>query len=459
VRDPASGRVTSATSGNVTEAWTYNEYGEVASKTSSFNGEAFFAIVYERGLLGRISQRTETVLGVTTVTEYEYDNAGQLVTVTEDGTLTESYSYDANGNRESALNSAGVANAAFDGQDRIISSGDFEYDFTDNGELQKKTNLVSGLVTSYVYDAVGNLIQVTLPSGDVVEYLVDAMRRRVGKKVNGVLERQWLWRGKLQPVAELDGAGNLVARFVYAGGVNVPELMVTPTATYRLLKDHLGSVRFVTNVATGAVVQEIRYDAWGRVLVDTNPGLQPFGFAGGLYDGETGLVRFGARDLDSQVARWTSKDPLTFTAGVNFYEYTRGDPVGGSDPSGLITGQCYQSIVRGCEEGCSAPFKGVCELACIALAVPDQEFGSGGYCPENENTAPDICDDVLPPVVPPLPDPGDDCEARVFACDACCVASFDGVEQNECIAECGDAYDLCLTAGGSPVLIGFICWR
>jgi hypothetical protein len=29
---------------------------------------------------------------------------------------------------------------------------------------------------------------------------------------------------------------------------------------------------------------------------DTAPGLQPFGFAGGLYDSDTGLVRFGARD-------------------------------------------------------------------------------------------------------------------------------------------------------------------
>ena len=38
------------------------------------------------------------------------------------------------------------------------------------------------------------------------------------------------------------------------------------------------------------------YDAFGRVLADTAPGFQPFGFAGGLYDHDTGLVRFGARD-------------------------------------------------------------------------------------------------------------------------------------------------------------------
>ena len=43
-------------------------------------------------------------------------------------------------------------------------------------------------------------------------------------------------------------------------------------------------------------------------LNDTNPGFQPFGFAGGLYDPDTGLVRFGARDYDAETGRWTSKE-------------------------------------------------------------------------------------------------------------------------------------------------------
>jgi len=47
-----------------------------------------------------------------------------------------------------------------------------------------------------------------------------------------------------------------------------------------------------------SVAQRIDYDAWGIVTLDTSPGFQPFGFAGGLQDGATGLVRFGARDYD-----------------------------------------------------------------------------------------------------------------------------------------------------------------
>ena len=63
----------------------------------------------------------------------------------------------------------------------------------------------------------------------------------------------------------------------------------------------------------------------------------PFGFAGGLYDPDTGLVRFGARDYDPFTGRWTSKDPILFAgAQANLYVYVGNDPVNSLDPSGLI---------------------------------------------------------------------------------------------------------------------------
>jgi hypothetical protein len=34
---------------------------------------------------------------------------------------------------------------------------------------------------------------------------------------------------------------------------------------------------------TGSIAQRVDYDAFGNVILDTNPGFQPFGFAGGLY--------------------------------------------------------------------------------------------------------------------------------------------------------------------------------
>jgi len=49
--------------------------------------------------------------------------------------------------------------------------------------------------------------------------------------------------------------------------------MVMTDGVYRLITDHLGSVRLVVNAETGAVVQRMDYDAFGRVLNDTNDGL------------------------------------------------------------------------------------------------------------------------------------------------------------------------------------------
>jgi RHS repeat-associated protein len=117
--------------------------------------------------------------------------------------------------------------------------------------------------------------------------------------------------------------------------------MIKGGTTYRIIADHLGSPRLVVDVATGAIAQRLSYDAFGRIEEDTNPGFQPFGFAGGLYDPETGLVRFGARDYDPEIGRWTAKDPLLFHSGsTNLYAYVGNDPVNRIDASGLGNPDC-----------------------------------------------------------------------------------------------------------------------
>jgi RHS repeat-associated protein len=189
--------------------------------------------------------------------------------------------------------------------------------------------------TTHEYDALGNLLLVTLSNGTVVEYIVDGLNRRVGKKIDGVSVKGFLYKDQLNPVAELDGQGNIVSRFVYATRANVPDFMVRDGRTLRIISDRLGSPRLIVDVDTGAILQRINYDEFGNVLNDSNPGYQPFGFAGGLYDVDTGLIRFGARDYDANVGRWTAKDPSRFEGGANLYAYVNNNPVNQLDLFGL----------------------------------------------------------------------------------------------------------------------------
>ncbi|HEX6616918.1 MAG TPA: RHS repeat-associated core domain-containing protein [Gemmatimonadales bacterium] len=320
--------------GSVLGVWSYDPKGALQGYTATVAGAPLFQTSYLRDSLSRITQLTETVQGVTTVAAFSYDSAGRLATVRRDGTLMASYRYDANGNRLDVTTPNGVVTASYDDQDRLTAYGTASYTYTANGEL--RTRVEGADTTTYAYDALGNLTQVALPDGTSIEYLVDPQNRRIGKQVNGALVRRFLWQSQLAPVAELDGTGALVSRFVYATRANVPDYLVKGGQTYRLVLDHLGSVRLVVNVADGTVAQRLDYDEFGRVTQNTNPGFQPFGFAGGLVDDQTGLVRFGARDYDPGTGRWTAKDPLGFGGGrANLYVYVDCDPVNSIDPTGL----------------------------------------------------------------------------------------------------------------------------
>lgn len=137
-------------------------------------------------------------------------------------------------------------------------------------------------------------------------------------------------------VAELNADDSVRARFVYATMGHVPDLMLSDDGVYRLITDARGSVRLVVDVDDGDIVQRMDYSPFGRVLNDSDPGFQPFGFAGGLWDEDTGLVRFGARDYDPETGRWTAKDPIRFGGGnTNLYGYVLSDPVNFVDPEGF----------------------------------------------------------------------------------------------------------------------------
>lgn len=335
-RDTQNGLITGSTLGSVTDSFAYSTFGEPSRYTASVSGSTLLDVQYTRDSLGRITSKTETVSGTTSTYAYTYDQAGRLTDVSTNGVNTGHYDYDTNGNRVGWAVPTGSGTATYDNQDRLVSYGSTTYSYTANGELLSKST--SGQTMTYNYDVLGNLKSATLADGTAIEYIVDGQNRKIGKKVNGALVQGFLYKDQLKPVAELDGAGNVVSRFVYGNRPNIPDYMIKGGITYRIITDHLGSPRLVVNSSTGAIAQQMDYNEFGEVINDTNPGFTPFGFAGGLYDRDTKLTRFGARDYDASVGRWTAKDRIRFAGGTtNLYGYvTNGDPVNYVDPSGLF---------------------------------------------------------------------------------------------------------------------------
>jgi RHS repeat-associated protein len=333
-RNTPNGLLTGTTLGSVADSLTYSSLGELTNYSASYTATAIYNAAYNRDALGRITQKIETVDNTSATYGYSYDTAGRLSAVSKDAVTVSTYNYDGNGNRSARTGAGGPLSASYDAQDRLTSYGSITYSYTASGESLSKNN--GAQTTTYQYDALGNLVKGTLPDGTVIDYLIDGENRRIGKKVNGTLVQGFLYQGSLRPIAELDGVNAVVSRFVYATHVNVPDYLIRDGVTYRIITDQLGSPRLVVDVATGNVAQRIDYDEFGQVLNDTHPGFQPFGFAGGLYDRDTKLVRFGARDYDAETGRWSAKDPIAFAGrDTNLYAYVSGDPVNFIDSSGL----------------------------------------------------------------------------------------------------------------------------
>jgi len=168
-----------------------------------------------------------------------------------------------------------------------------------------------------------------------ISYRHNALGNRVAKLINGVVTEQYLWQDLTTLLAIYDGAGQLKQRFEYTLG-HTPTSFTQDGQRYFIQADHLGSPRVITD-SSGSVVKVIDYDSYGNITQDSNPEFAiPFGFAGGLQDADTGLIRFGYRDYDPETGRWTARDPIGFAGGdTNLYGYVANNPISFIDPFGL----------------------------------------------------------------------------------------------------------------------------
>lgn len=343
-----NGQLENTKIGSVRDYYYYNSFGEIRSYKAKFQGEEIYSYELERDSIGRIIKKTETINEVTTIFDYVFDSAGRLIQVSANGVINSTYTYDLNSNRIGGIVHGENTSASYNSQDRLLTYNNYSYGHNLNGDRTYKglTNNPTPETSFFTnYDSLGNLLKVE-NNGNTIEYDFDPSMRRLGRNYNEIEKQGYIYNPEGKLIGEMSADLALVKTFVYASKSHVPDYYIDGSSNkFRIITDHLGSVRLLIAVNSGRVLKMMEHDEFGRVLQDTRPGFLPFGFAGGIYDKDTKLIRFGVRDYDPETGRWLSKDPIRFEGGdTNLYGYVMNDPVNFIDPEGQSAEDVFYSL-------------------------------------------------------------------------------------------------------------------
>jgi RHS repeat-associated protein len=276
---------------------------------------------------------------------YGYDGLDRLTSATS-ASVTQGWTYDANGNRLTQTGSAPSTYTNSASSNRVSSiSGSlprtYGYDaagntlsyagatFTYNNRGRMATASNAGTTATYTYDALGQRIRRATSSVTTL-YVYDEAGHLVGEySAAGALIQETVWLGDM-PVATLRPNGS--------GGVDV----------FYVHTDHLNTPRLVTDIANN-----IRWrwdsDPFGTTVPNENPsglGLFEYNlrFPGQQYDAVVGLHYNYFRDYDPAVGRYAESDPIGLNGGINTFAYAENRPADVIDPLGLKARVCCRKI-------------------------------------------------------------------------------------------------------------------
>jgi RHS repeat-associated protein len=280
---------------------------------------------------------------------YTYDPAGQLTSATysNPGIPGDAFGWDAAGNPARPGIDVGPGN-------RLKSDGTFTYQYDNEGNPTLRTEIATGATRQLVWDFRNRLVSVLDKDGagrltQQVDFTYDALDRRIAKRVRDaaghdvqtdfVYDRDNVLLDFLDP----DGPGGPLSPALamrYLDGPAVDQVFAQQDAAGHvlwLLPDHLGSTRDLAD-DSGAVVNHIVYDAFGKVVSQSNPAAGTrYLFTGRELDAETGLYYYRARYYDPATGRFLNEDPSRFGGGdVNLVRYVKDNPVSGKDPTGKV---------------------------------------------------------------------------------------------------------------------------
>jgi RHS repeat-associated protein len=349
-------------------------YGSVSSTVLSWSREydGYGRVIRELAPDSATSASPKT-------TVYGYDSSSRLAAVSSNGAscFTESYSYNARGDRTSS--SVGVCGAtttktnSFNAESQLTTSG-YVYDALGRNTFIPAVDAPannSGISLAYsLVDQVTGITQ----NGSTTSFTYDALGRRVNETAGSLTTVRHYSDSSDNPEWTTQQSGANLTTEIYTGSLGAG-LAVTTTfkGTARTSSMQLTDIRGHTvttlDLDSNSVGAWSVYDSFGNPQTSqTNTNLINYSSYGQQEraTNTTGLILMGARVYNSETNQFTSKDPIK-GGNENSYTYPN-DPMNTHDFSGL---DVWLSIaVWG---GAALLSLGLCALTagvgCLAIAV------------------------------------------------------------------------------------------
>ena len=194
---------------------------------------------------------------------------------------------------------------------------------------------------SFTWDFENRLTQGVVPgtNGGTTTFKYDPFGRRIQK--SGPLgTTNYLYDG-IDDIEEVDGSGNILARYTQGKSFDEPFSQLRGTSTSYFEADGLGTITSLSNPA-GAVAQTYVFDSFGNQTSSSGLLTNAFRYTAREFDPETNLYYYRARYYDPLASRFVSEDPLRLFSGINFYRYVFNSPANFIDPMGLESTCTYQ---------------------------------------------------------------------------------------------------------------------
>lgn len=357
------GQLTSHSLGTDTRTLTYDLAGRITDIVDAAND-----MDYGYDALGRLTSFTSTGNPSLPLSQtFTYDANGNRLTFSENGGTAETYSYLANSNRLQSVSGPVSKTYTYDANGNV----------TDDG------------VHTYTYNGRNRLVSV---DQGTIKYNHNGVGERVFK--DATIDKLFAYDEFGQLIGEFDLGGEPDQETVFLA--SVPVALLDGTATYYIHADHSSTPRAFSDGNT--IVWRWDSDPFGASLPDEDPDgdsntIEHNGrFPGQYYEHETGLHYNYFRDYDPTHGRYLKHDPIGLGGGTNTYLYANADPIRYIDSEGLQTeGALYSCVVGG-------PANPVCDAALIVNACKwaiaggfawwalrsDSECNGDGDCEDGE---------------------------------------------------------------------------